>query len=55
MSVSHSGRSHRAPATSVNQRFRHAAAPDGDPMSHDQRTAVDIYQATRPMPNLIIR
>ena len=55
MSVFRSGRSRRAPVTSVTQRYRRAAVPDGDPMSHDQRTAVDIYQANRPMPNLIIR
>lgn len=55
MSLFSSSRSHRAPATSIDRRYRHRAVPSGDPLAQDLRTAVEIYQASRPMTHLLIR
>lgn len=55
MSVFHPGRSRRVPATSTDTRFRRSAVQSSDPLSHELRTSLDIYQANRPMPNLLMR
>lgn len=49
--------SYRGEARSTTSRFRRDRVHPGsaDPMQHELHNALEIYQATRPMPNIQMR